>query len=624
MAKKESDTGFPYNRISPLRGDNWSRVLVLESGKRNQPLVGYFRDLRLYDIPPFSVAKYSTYLAISYSWQREEGSPFISEEHRSLSICGEQLMLSDGAAEVLRALRQVKFPVHLWIDQVCIIQTDCGGSMNAEKATQLENIHKIYSSAKRTLVWIGVDRGDITTAFSVMKQIYNDGGLKQPLSIQEKRALARFFQRRCFSRGWIFQEYVLSQDLLFCSSDEEQNLLGLDRKESMSALRAFVQMPDLFADLESSTSADELSSSIQGIVNLFQMMNLNIRVAMDPTLLHRGTWDLPYLMSQVRSCYRVTKPEDKLIAFRALIKGKDQPEPFYRPCKEEGKTLFIEYTRWHILATSSLAILSEAGFNGVARTDWPTWSPNWNIPSFCEQLAKSWLPFAQYPICHERYQPVGNSNNADVLHVEAIEFDTIEMVSDLITPEMTYQKCLGNATQPAFNWHENDRIIAQADLRGHSEDSAHSTLLLGGRERGDKILKDFTKFKDAFSAYRSLWNSKSVLVSPSSHKKTWFKKSEKTTAIDRARSFARLAKNRMTNRRLFRTKDRKLAGLGSLCIQPGDTLHVLKGANIVFALKKSRESFLLVGECYIFGIGKIKKEPGFKHLKDKWQIIELR
>ncbi|KAM7211862.1 Heterokaryon incompatibility protein (HET) domain containing protein [Rhypophila decipiens] len=81
--------------------------------------------------------------AISYTW----GHP---NETKTISLDGYSFPVTTNLESALRHLRHDQSPRRLWIDAICINQTD-----NSEKATQIPIMHLIYYRASRVVVWLG-------------------------------------------------------------------------------------------------------------------------------------------------------------------------------------------------------------------------------------------------------------------------------------------------------------------------------------------------------------------------------------------------------------------------------------------------------------------------------------
>jgi len=106
---------------------------------------------------------------------------------------------------------------YFWIDQICIDQSNL-----EERNSQVKLMRKIYSSAIRTLIWIGDDSGDSHLALNLAEKIANlsardyyvdipapmspqrhDLTELPPLERPEWAALARLLSADWFNRTWI-------------------------------------------------------------------------------------------------------------------------------------------------------------------------------------------------------------------------------------------------------------------------------------------------------------------------------------------------------------------------------------------------------------------------------------
>jgi hypothetical protein len=85
------------------------------------------------------------YEALSYTW----GSDTAPE---NLLLDGRRLQIGTNLRDALRRLRLPCRPRRLWIDAVCIDQTD-----DVEKTAQIRMMGQIYSHGWRTLIWLGED-----------------------------------------------------------------------------------------------------------------------------------------------------------------------------------------------------------------------------------------------------------------------------------------------------------------------------------------------------------------------------------------------------------------------------------------------------------------------------------
>ena len=92
---------------------------------------------------PSAISPTVEYDALSYSWGKAELDAGI--------ICnGSLLAISANLSDALVYLRQPKQPRHLWVDGLCINQSD-----PLEKAAQVRNMLRFFEKAHRVIAWIG-------------------------------------------------------------------------------------------------------------------------------------------------------------------------------------------------------------------------------------------------------------------------------------------------------------------------------------------------------------------------------------------------------------------------------------------------------------------------------------
>lgn len=127
----------------------------------------YFKKFWEHPDPSFPVAKYAPYEkdrplatvqyeALSYFWGAEEKSAkecvFVREADSDETQKGTSSVLEvrDNLFVALKHLRYKDMPRKLWIDAICINQTDL-----EERALEVRKMSQIYSLAQRTVIWLG-------------------------------------------------------------------------------------------------------------------------------------------------------------------------------------------------------------------------------------------------------------------------------------------------------------------------------------------------------------------------------------------------------------------------------------------------------------------------------------
>ena len=99
------------------------------------------------------------YTALSYTW-----SGPISQ--CSIVIGGVPLCITENLELALRRIRGPNRPKNVWIDAICINQSD-----NEEKGVQVSMMGDIYANAARTIVWLGKQSADSDIAMDFIHSL---------------------------------------------------------------------------------------------------------------------------------------------------------------------------------------------------------------------------------------------------------------------------------------------------------------------------------------------------------------------------------------------------------------------------------------------------------------------
>ena len=190
-----------------------------------------------------------SYEALSYRWTDPD------KENPDLVFCnGVDFPVGPNLYAALIRFRLVDVPRALWVDQLCIQQTD-----SPEKAQQLLIMGDIYSKAERVLAWLGPTEDDSDKAMDLFPKLVdrlqtrdhkqkekNIQGSEHEMSIDNttleqtltslpelepnnRRALHKLFLRAFFSRVWTLQELALGNDSVIVCGDEEFPFAVLER-----------------------------------------------------------------------------------------------------------------------------------------------------------------------------------------------------------------------------------------------------------------------------------------------------------------------------------------------------------------------------------------------------------
>ncbi|RDL34694.1 uncharacterized protein BP5553_07822 [Venustampulla echinocandica] len=156
------------------------------------------------------------YEALSYVWG-------IGDKDAIIGIDGSVLQITTSLSNVLLRLRLPDRVRALWIDQLCIDQTNPD-----ERSEQVRQMGKIYQKAKGDLMWLGEESSSSRVAFGWVRQTVELFFLKNTraagvdnMSRQQYEAVRETFSERpIWRRIWIVQEVLLSRNItLLCGGD---------------------------------------------------------------------------------------------------------------------------------------------------------------------------------------------------------------------------------------------------------------------------------------------------------------------------------------------------------------------------------------------------------------------
>ncbi|KAK7184364.1 ankyrin and het domain protein [Paraphaeosphaeria sporulosa] len=212
MLNDMTQHSYPYE---PLKTKDSFRVLELLPGILDDPLQCRIRETIW--------SPDTKYEALSYVW----GPPIFPmsmEETSSVSI----LWITENLFHALRILRYKHMRRTLWVDAICINQSD-----NVEKGHQVALMGNIYRKAQSVVVWLG--REDCDEAVDLLEELgqnYAKYGVPdtvngKPVTSNDDTVASRlellfhprggslkaFFERPYFERVWVKQEFALAKML---------------------------------------------------------------------------------------------------------------------------------------------------------------------------------------------------------------------------------------------------------------------------------------------------------------------------------------------------------------------------------------------------------------------------
>ena len=148
------------------------------------------------------VASNPVYEALSYTW----GS---TEQKCIIHVNGRPFIITRNLDIALRYLRSYSETRVLWIDAICINQSDL-----REKSQQVMRMADTYRNATRVLVWLGESDKATRKAIALLQHehdIDNAPRNSDSLGISDSLELKRLFGRPWWTRMWVVQEVVAAR-----------------------------------------------------------------------------------------------------------------------------------------------------------------------------------------------------------------------------------------------------------------------------------------------------------------------------------------------------------------------------------------------------------------------------
>lgn len=140
------------------------------------------------------------YDALSYVW----GKPTYD---RSLRTTNGDILITPNLEHALKQVRWFTKTRRIWADAICINQRDV-----EERSRQVKLMGKIYSSARRVIVWLGPDSKNCAkqTFKNIKKMIRGSVGFTSASGV-DLSFLIDLFSCDWFERLWVVQEVVLAK-----------------------------------------------------------------------------------------------------------------------------------------------------------------------------------------------------------------------------------------------------------------------------------------------------------------------------------------------------------------------------------------------------------------------------
>lgn len=340
------------------RYSGFIRLLRIHPGLQGKPIRCSLQFYYRYNMP--------AYTAISYCWG------YNSRTHEII-VNGVPIKITKSAFEVLSNMRSNWKSQVIWLDAICINQTD-----TSDKEQQIPLMPDIYSDAKEVVVWLGKSKTS-DLAVSLVNRLFLINRLQETaktrfpylIPIDAARALKRMLKRGWFGRVWVVQEVVQPKVTVRYGNS------SIDWQRLSWFTQAIRRDPTLFQMLSSQIGYSGVED-IDAFGNVALMRRFACVKNKFPPL--SMTF---YLAQMFRSgCKFNAKYDcDRIYGLLGLMKFlKHDLKPGYKMSMRELYIKAVENSIVTASQSSKLDFLNHAGSGYRSSiSDLPSWVPDWSI-----------------------------------------------------------------------------------------------------------------------------------------------------------------------------------------------------------------------------------------------------
>ncbi|KAH7072421.1 heterokaryon incompatibility protein-domain-containing protein [Paraphoma chrysanthemicola] len=544
------------------------------------------------------------YEALSYVW----GDPSTTEP---VMCCGKPCQITLNLAAALRSLRSTEASRMLWVDALCINQSN-----NGERSHQVQLMGDIFAKADSVTAWLGEDHSNAgelakftmnvvkifcaaytrnlppTTSHklrtiplpivSSLDVISKHCGLGNPVP-----ALNAFFSRAYWRRIWCVQELIRARQII----------IRIGTTELPSEMLAYFCS---WYGSQVMATEDPGPINLGGVAKAGHMLKTNENSG----IRSNDVLGLLHTLETYRN-FQATDPRDKVYGLLGILRNPGVPLPITVDYNKSVVEVYTDVVWAAIEITNDLAILSSANGYCPRASDggFPSWVPQWH---------KVYTVFRLYP--HIRTN-ASSGRPLKLISREVCASQTI-ILAGITVDHVVHTSNEMSRERPLFGPDDSSkalllRVAHQSERNEHqdgigvSEGSqgyrpsvlAVATALTGGMILMDienNILKfvnkpdtdenDIAQFLTNFWEYVGDQTSSEVRTQQS--------------------QFERLARMICHARRIFQTR-KGFFGCGPAFMQEGDRIVVLDGATVPYVLRplnEDRQEYAFMGECYIHDI----------------------
>lgn len=577
------------------------RLLSLFPGKKDSELRGM-----VHHVPVHGAGRYR---AVSYVWGQVKWTHSMWTPEGTIPI-------TKSLHSALRCLRNSTEPMVLWVDAVCINQSD-----GSDKARQIRLLPLIFKLATCVLAYLG-DSTHSDAALETLMQIQAKEALRGqvglwPIELPEVpsswngeaiplasepiwKDIVELFQRSWFRRAWILQEVVCATSVrIICGG------WVVDWNDLFHAMEVVCR------EVSTSDSFSSMLSSWAPFMTLARHRELQAIKQRMPLI---------QLLESFRYA-ESTLRRDRFFSLLGFAEDADHPS-FEIDYQGHLEDIVRKYAAAFVEKGMGMQLLHRAGLNSDSDDRFPSWIPDWTVPkqsSLCS-LSERGPPLAA---AGDTLANVWcDASFLDELLVGGVVVDEIRSVSktaNVTNQVRAYLKEIDAAVDalPRYPVHERDR---------ESRFDVKWKVAIAGAWHPRKVASGDIDMRTSYIALKEYYaevlkavnqQQKQVLQSNTNNVKG--RPQEKTDGSvspsgvvgkdieklwARAQNYVLAMQDELSGWKFVVTL-RGFVGLAPPAVQEGDAIAIFDGGAVPFLIrpsKKKPKAFRLVGECYVHGI----------------------
>ncbi|KAK5081305.1 hypothetical protein LTR05_008099 [Lithohypha guttulata] len=586
-----------------------------------KPLNAYNREIRILTLQPFltppdghepivcgslqeiSLDSSPFYFALSYVWG-------VASQTFPIILDGRIFNVTTTLHSALRQLSQKGYALPIWIDAICINQSD-----SLEKSSQVQEMGSIYRNAQLVLGWLGPEARSSSLAIKALSFLGSrcmnmpDGPSLQerydlvttvlPSDPADKRlafptsSVVALLNRPWWYRVWVVQEVVLAKNVYLLCGDSDVQFSFL-----LLGFTMVFELPLLDAVFQGSLGA--------------RIMPLLPILKCDPRIMNaaiRGHSQEPAPLSQrmeeVRSL-GATDARDHILALLGMVSDASEvgiKADYTKSCAE----IYTQVASGLMINQRNLQILSHCSFPKTQK-NLPSWVPDWST-GFSYHIWQSKYSLFRTGSRHNQRTKMQAGNfvisgsRFDVITNTGYSWNKTDLTVEPDTEPVVLSACLGaieDFVRRNCSAYRSSKEIDDAVWRTPICDTESGVF----SDTGRKCIRATANTRAGFEALRHPENLTNI--------------ADENKRLQKAKSFQYKAGmiGALSNRRIFVTA-KGYVGVGPGHLQADDHICIFWGAEVPYVLRERRDinhtqkkrfwqrdkgDFEFLGECYVHGI----------------------